>query len=67
MYRKKKIKLSTRKVNEIRRTGSWVCRECGEYYGRERNTMATWHMGVCDLCGHADPVTEFRDFNYLRK
>jgi len=46
---------------------AWICRPCGEKYGRrECNPVATWHPDICCICGlHAD-VTEPRDYGHLK-
>ena len=46
---------------------AWVCNKCGNKYGRRRCRLATWHEGVCDICGKEVPVTEPRDFGGFRK
>ena len=43
----------------------WVCLDCGNKYGNRKVGIATWHMGVCDVCGKKAGVTEPRDFGYL--
>lgn len=44
----------------------WVCKPCGEKHGRKQVGIATWHMGICGVCGQADWVTEPRDFGHLK-
>lgn len=46
---------------------TWICNKCGNKYGRRRCRLATWHEGVCDICGREVPVTEPRDFGGFRK
>lgn len=43
----------------------WVCVECGERYGNRMPKVATWHNGVCGVCGQERIVTEPRDFGHL--
>lgn len=45
----------------------WICADCGEKNGRKECNIATWHEGKCDLCGEDKPVTEPRDFGYLKE
>ena len=55
---------------------AWVCDSCGTKHGNwyqdgqytgPRHHCATYHYGSCDVCGANDvPVTEPRDFGYLR-
>lgn len=45
----------------------WVCAPCGDKYGRfPEGRLSTWHGGTCGVCGKKAPVTEPRDFGYLR-
>jgi PHP family Zn ribbon phosphoesterase len=47
---------------------NWICSSCGTKYGRrlmDRNRLACWHVGTCDLCGIEASVTEPRDFGGL--
>ena len=55
---------------------AWVCNTCGikygkwyqsgEYYGPKHH-CASYHYNSCDVCGANNvPVTEPRDFGYLR-
>jgi len=45
-----------------------ICDECGNYYGNREDSwamcpqVATYHLGVCDVCEEEKPVTEPRDF-----
>lgn len=42
---------------------SWVCYDCGvDRWGLPG--IATWHEGVCDVCGETTTVTEPRDFRH---
>lgn len=43
----------------------WICSSCGAKYGRRRCGEATWHVGVCDICGIEANVTEPRDYGHL--
>lgn len=46
----------------------WVCLKCGEEYCNHGLLYpATWHNGICDMCGKEESVTEIRDFGYLKK
>lgn len=47
---------------------AYICEDCGRKWGRRSPSDATtWHEGVCDLCGEERPVSEPRDFGYLRE
>lgn len=48
--------------NEI----NWICRACGLRYGRRAPGLATFHDASCDICGKYGPVTEVRDYGYLK-
>ena len=46
---------------------AWVCAECGRKHNPKkemRSPWATWHPGVCGVCGKQASVTEPRDYNY---
>lgn len=45
----------------------WTCRECGDAYGRgmPEDHVATWHTGICGVCGQEAAVTEPRDFRHF--
>jgi len=45
---------------------TWICEICGLKYGRRVAKIATWHGGICGVCGDAAGVTEPRDFGHLR-
>jgi hypothetical protein len=46
---------------------SWCCSDCGNLYGKyPKGHMSTWHVGKCDICRRSKPITEARDFGYLR-
>jgi len=41
----------------------WVCLTCGLEKGtKNADRGATWHAGVCDMCGEKSYVTQPRDF-----
>lgn len=44
-----------------------VCDDCGSHLGTYVAGESTWHVGTCDICHQEKPVTEARDYNYLRK
>ena len=46
----------------------WVCVDCGHKYGQRitPGRLSTMHMDECDVCGQEKPVTQPRDFGYLR-
>jgi hypothetical protein len=46
---------------------SQVCDDCGSLHGTYVAGESTWHVGTCDVCHQEKPVTEARDYNYLRK
>lgn len=46
---------------------TWICHECGVKYGKREVGVATWHPGLCDICGRMRAVTEPRDFGGLKK
>ena len=61
---------------EAKQQSNWVCADCGQLWGRwwEGETYtgpthhcATYHVGKCDVCGEEKPVTEARDYGYLRE
>jgi hypothetical protein len=45
----------------------WVCGPCGVLYGMRKLGVSTWHPDVCGVCSKNVPVTEARDFGYLRE
>jgi hypothetical protein len=45
---------------------AYICADCGQSHGRRPVGIATWHMGICDLCGRPEMVTEPRDFGHLK-
>ena len=44
----------------------WACLDCGKKHGNTIPKMATWHEGICDVCGKRDSVTEPRDFGHFK-
>lgn len=46
---------------------SWICRDCGDKWGRgfPHGHCATWHPGKCGICGDECAVTEPRDYGHL--
>ena len=44
-----------------------VCKDCGSKYGDYVAGLSSVWMGECDVCGQHKPVTEARDYDYLRK
>jgi len=45
----------------------WVCFDCGKKHGKYKPEMATWHIGSCDVCEKTIPITQKRDFGYLKE
>jgi hypothetical protein len=45
---------------------TWLCWPCGELYGNRQCGVATWHTGICGICGSRVSVTEPRDFGHLK-
>lgn len=54
----------------------WVCDDCGQKWGRWYDNgsyfgppkhCATYHVNRCEVCGQEKPVTEARDYGFLRK
>lgn len=48
----------------------WVCKVCGNYYGKRSNYkdhISCWHTDICGVCGQYKACTEARDFGYLRQ
>lgn len=48
---------------------NWVCFDCGNKYGNgfPEGHVCTVHEGICGVCGKKKPVTEPRDFRWLKK
>jgi hypothetical protein len=44
-----------------------VCKECGSKYGHYSVSCSSTWMGKCNVCGEERPVTEVRDWNYLKE
>lgn len=44
----------------------WICTPCGVKLGNKIPNIATYHLGICDVCGKEDAVTEPRDFGHLK-
>jgi len=44
-----------------------VCHECGDKYGTYSVGCSSTWVGRCDVCKEEKPVTETRDYGYLRK
>jgi hypothetical protein len=45
-----------------------ICSSCGSRWGRRlwnRDRVASWHVGTCDICGIEASVTQPRDFGHL--
>ena len=50
------------------RTAYKVCSTCGDKYGTYHNRVSSWWNDKCDVCGKTNvPVTEARDFSFLKK
>ena len=52
-------------VAEMKEYPAWVCSTCGEKFGRRECGVATWHVGICGVCGIEASVTEPRDYGHL--
>lgn len=44
-----------------------VCKDCGNKYGNYVAGLSSVWMSDCDVCGQHKPVTEARDYDYLKK
>ena len=44
-----------------------VCKDCGSKYGTYSVGCSSTWIGTCNVCGQERPVTEVRDWNYLRE
>lgn len=48
----------------------WICKNCGELYGKRPTGNpygATWHIDTCGICHKSDvECTEPRDFGHLK-
>jgi hypothetical protein len=40
----------------------WICLECGIKHHKQKESVSTFHLGKCDVCGMIRVVTEGRDF-----
>lgn len=45
---------------------AWICSDCGDKWGRKECGDSTWHEGECGVCGSVAPVTEPRNYGYLK-
>jgi hypothetical protein len=44
-----------------------VCKDCGSKYGHYSVSCSSTWMGKCNVCGEEKPITEVRDWNYLKE
>ena len=44
-----------------------VCKDCGSKYGHYSVGCSSTWIGTCNVCGQERPVTEVRDWNYLKE
>jgi len=44
-----------------------TCHDCGKKYGEYSVSCSSTWVGKCDVCGETKPVTEARDYGYLKK
>ena len=44
-----------------------VCKDCGCKYGHYSVSCSSTWMGKCNVCGKEKPITEVRDYGYLKK
>jgi hypothetical protein len=44
-----------------------VCKDCGSKYGHYSVGCSSTWMGTCNVCGEEKPITEVRDWNYLKE
>lgn len=45
----------------------YICQKCGiKHCNGPQFAVSTWSEGVCDICGNTRPLTEVRDFGYLK-
>ena len=53
---------------DVRAYPEWICSPCGNKHGNgmPEGHLATWHAGVCGICGAKTGVTEPRDFRGLK-
>jgi DNA-directed RNA polymerase subunit RPC12/RpoP len=45
----------------------YICKECGEKYGRFIPGVETYHEGKCELCGKVASLCHVRRYSYLHK
>ena len=47
---------------------NWVCNDCAKSKGAKQPSwhIATYHLGICDLCKKEKDVTEPRDYGKAR-
>jgi len=50
--------------NKLKPYPTWVCHSCGTHERKCLVLCATYHMGICDVCGERKVVTQPRDFGY---
>jgi len=43
---------------------NWCCQDCGRKYGKWSAGCSTFHLGICEVCGKEENVTEPRDYGY---
>jgi translation initiation factor 2 beta subunit (eIF-2beta)/eIF-5 len=44
-----------------------VCYDCGINFGTPRGGCSSFWVDTCDVCGTETPVTEVRDYSYLKR
>lgn len=44
-----------------------VCKDCGTKYGHYSVSCSSTWMGTCNVCGLKKPITEVRDWNWLKE
>lgn len=53
------------------RTSDYVCVKCGVEYltkqQKKENSVATFSLGICGMCGEQAATTHIRNYNYLHK
>ena len=67
----KKLTLKTISMNKEDRTSDYVCSGCGVKYltkeQKKENSVCTFFLDTCGLCGKQEAVTHIRNYNYLNK
>ena len=53
-------------LNKLQNAGT-VCHDCGKKYGNYSVSCSSTWQGTCGVCGQEKPVTETRDYGYMRK